>query len=126
MHYIVRHGVMRFLGEFEPAPGHAYARGQQVVVRTERGQETADVLCESSPRALEMLTEPTKGQILRVMTEEDHALARTTREREHAEFLRCQEFIRERKLQMDLVDVEHLFGGERVVFFFLAEKRVDF
>ena len=27
---------------------------------------------------------------------------------------------------MQLVDVEHLFGGERIVFYFLAEKRVDF
>ncbi len=27
---------------------------------------------------------------------------------------------------MQLVDVEHLFGGERVVFYYLAEDRVDF
>src|SRR5437764_9660607 len=27
---------------------------------------------------------------------------------------------------MGLVDVEHLFGGERLIFSFLAEKRVDF
>ena len=27
---------------------------------------------------------------------------------------------------MQLVDLEHLFGGERLVFYFLAEKRVDF
>jgi cell fate regulator YaaT (PSP1 superfamily) len=27
---------------------------------------------------------------------------------------------------MELVDVEHLFGGERIIFYFLAEKRVDF
>src|SRR5260370_37426921 len=27
---------------------------------------------------------------------------------------------------MELVDVEPLFGGERIVFYFLAEKRVDF
>ena len=27
---------------------------------------------------------------------------------------------------MELVDVEHLFGGEHIVFYFLAEKRVDF
>ena len=27
---------------------------------------------------------------------------------------------------MQLVDVEHLFGGERIIFYFLAEKRVDF
>src|SRR4030095_5697882 len=32
----------------------------------------------------------------------------------------------ERRLQMEPVDVEHLFGGERIVFYFLAEKRVDF
>ena len=29
-------------------------------------------------------------------------------------------------LQMELVDVEHLLGGERIIFYFLAEKRVDF
>ncbi len=34
--------------------------------------------------------------------------------------------IAERKLQMELVDVEHIFGGERIVFYYLAEKRVDF
>ena len=27
---------------------------------------------------------------------------------------------------MELVDAEHLFGGEHIVFYFLAEKRVDF
>jgi cell fate regulator YaaT (PSP1 superfamily) len=27
---------------------------------------------------------------------------------------------------MELVDVEHLLGGERIIFYFLAEKRVDF
>src|SRR5260370_6946572 len=29
-------------------------------------------------------------------------------------------------MPMERVDVEHLFGGERIVFYFLAEKRVDF
>ncbi|MBL4883275.1 MAG: signal peptidase, partial [Planctomycetaceae bacterium] len=34
--------------------------------------------------------------------------------------------IKERKMQMQLVDVEHLFGDELVVVYFLAENRVDF
>ena len=34
--------------------------------------------------------------------------------------------IAQHQLPMELVDVEHLFGGERIVFYFLAEKRVDF
>jgi hypothetical protein len=27
---------------------------------------------------------------------------------------------------MELVDLEHVFGGERIVIYYLAEKRVDF
>jgi cell fate regulator YaaT (PSP1 superfamily) len=125
-HYIVRHGVMRFLGEFEPSPAAAYPRGAAVVLHTERGQETGEVLCEATPLAVQLLTEPTKGKILRELTPADHAQAEQYRQREEAAFDRCQAFIHERRLQMDLVDVEHLFGGERIIFYFLAEKRVDF
>jgi len=117
---------MRFLGEYQPVPEATYARGQEVLIRSERGIESAEVLCESTPRALQLLSEPTTGQIVRAMTEEDITLARAVKEKEQAAFLRCQEFIQERKLQMELVDIENLFGGERVVFYFLAEKRVDF
>ena len=38
----------------------------------------------------------------------------------------CQELIAKRRLQMDLVDVEIILGRERIVFYYLAEKRVDF
>ena len=41
-------------------------------------------------------------------------------------FATCREFIAKRRLQMDLVDVETIFGRERTVFYYLAEKRVDF
>ncbi len=124
--YIVRHGVMRFLGEFTPEPDGPYARSQAVIVQTERGQESAEVLCEATPRAVELLSQPTKGTILREMTPADVEHSLKLHEREAAEFARCGEFIAQRRLQMELVDVEHLFGGERIIFYFLAEKRVDF
>jgi cell fate regulator YaaT (PSP1 superfamily) len=41
-------------------------------------------------------------------------------------FATCREFIAKRRLQMDLVDVEAILGGERMVFYYLSEKRVDF
>ena len=41
-------------------------------------------------------------------------------------FATCQELIARRRLQMNLVDVELIHGRERVVFYYLAEKRVDF
>ena len=124
--YIVRHGVMRFLGEFEPSADAVYQRGDEVITATERGIEAGEVLCEASSRAVAMLHEPTRGQIDRVMTIADHEVALQVHEKEVAEFTRCAEFIQQRRMQMELVDVEHLFGGERVIFYFLAEKRVDF
>ena len=124
--YIVRHGTMRFLGEFEPGAGETYARSDDVVVRSERGLEVGQVLCPASPRALELLGEPTRGRILRRLTEEDRAALDRLRAAEAEELAGCQRFVAQRRLQMELVDVEHLFGGERVVFYFLAEKRVDF
>ena len=127
MNRIVRHGVMHLLGEFEPSPPEmSYARGQEVVVHTERGLEIGEVLCEATPQAVGYLAEPTRGQIVRAMTTDDLAELDRVREKEEVEFQRCKEFINERRLQMDLIDVEHLFGGERIIFYFLAEKRVDF
>ena len=51
---------------------------------------------------------------------------RACAEQERAEFDTCRRVIGELKLPMKLVDVEHVFGGERVVVYFLAENRVDF
>jgi cell fate regulator YaaT (PSP1 superfamily) len=124
--YIIRHGVMRFLGDFEAGDGTAYTRGADVVVRTERGQEVGQVLAEASPETVALLSEPTHGQIVRVLHAEDRERVERVKDLENQEFDSCRKFIEARKLQMELVDVEHLFGGERVVFYFLAEKRVDF
>jgi cell fate regulator YaaT (PSP1 superfamily) len=124
--YITRHGAMRFLGEYAAVGDAIYRRHDSVVLRSERGLEAGEVLCEATPATVQMISEPTRGQIVRVMTQEDHQQARTIRENEQHELGRCNDFIRERQLQMALVDVEHLFGGERIVFYFLAEKRVDF
>src|SRR5687767_7989750 len=73
--YIIRHSCMRFLGEFEAAEGISFGRGQQVVVRSDRGHEIGEVLCEANPRAVELLSEPTHGQILRVLSEQDRIQA---------------------------------------------------
>lgn len=123
--WIVRHGSMRFLGEFDPEQ-NAYSRYDDVIVRTDRGQEVGVVLCHTNPRAMEMLQEPTRGRILRRMTAEDRQAQARLKQREKAEMDTCDRFVEERRLQMELVDVEHLFGGERIIFYFLAEKRVDF
>jgi cell fate regulator YaaT (PSP1 superfamily) len=57
--------------------------------------------------------------------EDAHELCRI-REQARRELETCQRYIAKLGLLMDLVDVEHLFGGERVIIYYLAENRVDF
>jgi cell fate regulator YaaT (PSP1 superfamily) len=116
---------MRLLGEFE-ADDLPLKRLDEVVVRTERGHELGQVLCPSTPSALQMLSEPTHGRILRTLTQGDRQERDRIKAAEKKEMEACAGFVAQRKLQMELVDVEHLFGGERLIFYFLAEKRVDF
>ena len=124
--YIVRHGAMRFLGTFEAEGDTACARGMTVIVRTERGQEVGEVLCEANPKAVEMIAEPSNGKVVRGISADDRTQLERIQAAERKEFEVCQNLVSQRKLQMELVDVEHLLGGERIVFYFLAEKRVDF
>jgi len=124
--YIVRHGAMRFLGEYEAGEETTYCRGDQVVVRSDRGLEVGQVLCEANPRAVDLIKEATRGPIVRLLAPEDWQQLEGLRESERQELDTCCRIIQERQLQMELVDVEHVFGGERIVFYFLAEKRVDF
>jgi cell fate regulator YaaT (PSP1 superfamily) len=124
--YVVRYGQMRYLGEYEGLAGQEHPRGQQVVVRSDRGTELGEVLCPATDRSALFLENPTKGEILRKATVEDLAVEATLAEIKARGFAACRECIERRRLQMDLVDVEVLFGRERIVFFYLAEKRVDF
>jgi cell fate regulator YaaT (PSP1 superfamily) len=124
--YIVRHGAMRFLGEYEAGEEATYARGSEVVIRSDRGLEVGQVLCEANPRAIELIKDATHGPILRLLAPEDRQMLEQLREAERQELETCCRIVQERQLQMELVDVEHILGGERIVFYFLAEKRVDF
>ena len=122
--YIVRHGSTRLLGVFTSRSN--YRRGSRVIARTNRGMEVGEVLSEATDHALAQLKEPTSGQILRVMSAQDENELSHILSTEAEEFSACQRHVNELGLQMELVDVEHLFGGERVVVYYLAEQRVDF
>jgi cell fate regulator YaaT (PSP1 superfamily) len=124
--YIVRHGVMRNLGVFTPRGRDTFVRGDQVVARTSRGLESGEVLCEASDEAVATLADPKQGQILRRMNGDDIRDVRKMFEQERREYDVCHAEIKRLELQMKLVDVEHLYGGERVVVYYLADDRIDF
>ncbi len=124
--YIVRTGVMRALGVYSSGRDDVYGRSQEVVARTDRGLEIGEVLCEATDEALAKIKEPGQGQILREMTADDARERSRLLDAARREFQTCLRLIEQEKLEMRLVDVEHIFGGERVVVYYLAENRVDF
>jgi len=124
--YVVRHGVMRNLGVFATRGPETFGRGAQVIARTQRGLELGEVLCEATDHVLASMPDPKNGQILREQTEEDARELRRLFEQEQREHEVCTLRIGELGLDMKLVDVERLYGGERVVIYYLAEGRVDF
>lgn len=122
--YIVRCGVTRTLHVMQSRQD--YSRNTRVIGRTGRGLEVGDVLCEADEKALSQLVDPPGGSIQREMTEEDarelaHLLSKADEESDT-----CMRIIRELNLEMDLVEIERIFGGERMVIYYLAEGRIDF
>jgi cell fate regulator YaaT (PSP1 superfamily) len=117
---------MRLVGEYEAVDGRIHPRGERVLVRSDRGTEMGEILCPATERTAAFLENPFRGQILRVATPEDLAAERHLDSRVKQGLAACQEFVTKRRLQMDLVDVEAIFGGERMVFYYVSEKRVDF
>lgn len=97
-----------------------------MIARTNRGLEAGEVLCEATEEAIGAIRNPVEGKILRRMTSQDINEGGQIHKQEEEEFRVCLRCIAELELDMHLVDVEHVFGGERIVVYYLAEGRVDF
>jgi len=124
--YVVRYGAMRVLGALSPRGNDRYMRGDRVIARTSRGLEAGDVLCEATGEIMNQLKDVPNGQILRRMTSEDANELAHIKSHEQEEFETCCRYVQQLRLPMQLIDIEHLFGGERIVVYYLAEQRVDF
>ncbi len=124
--YVVRFGSMRQLGVMNARQADAYRRGQTVVLRTGRGIELGQVLCEATEDALSYLDRPAGGAILRPESDDDTAqMARLNADRDRL-LERCQTRITASGLEMKLVDLEQLLGGERMIVYYVSGERIDF
>jgi cell fate regulator YaaT (PSP1 superfamily) len=120
-HHFVRVGVLGSVGRFAAADRNRYPRGSRVICRTPRGLEVGQVLSTA-----EMEGEQTcDGALLRRVTvADDLLLARLEKNREQA-FDACARKLVERGLATVLVDVEHLFDGQSLYFYFLGDITPD-
>ncbi len=111
-------------GEFI-AGGDDLRIGDRCVVATDRGVELGMV---TETRLVENLNlHDTKiHKVLRRATERDLYLQEKKKEREEIARRFCRKRIKARKLPMKLTCVEWIFDGSRVIFYFTANKRIDF
>ena len=122
--YVVRFGSMRILGVMSSKQKLRY--GDEVVARTKRGTEVGTVLCEATPTALDHMTEPNQGRVLRRLSEDDRRQWSHFDEKRDGDMQLAAQCVDALKLAMELVDVERIFGGELLIVYFLADQRVDF
>ena len=116
--HFVRFGTLGHVGRFASQGGERLSRGTRVVCRTSRGLEVGEVL---SPAEEATLASPDGALLRRVTVEDDLLLARLERN-QHAAYEACVAKLAERNIPAVLVDVEHLFDGQSLFFYFLGES----
>ncbi len=97
--------------------------GDRVVISTDKGQVSGTVVSGSLRRVR------IAGRLARVLRRFDHGdLRQEARNRRKARdaFLEGRDRIKARSLPMKLVGVDFLHSGNRAIFYFTAEGRVDF
>ena len=97
----------------------------QCVVQTERGQEYGQVVSDIE-HVLEDEFEQPLRQVLRKFTVNDeYQIGKNIRDADDAR-AKCRQKIEGHKLPMKLVDVEFSFDRSKIIFYFIADGRVDF
>lgn len=107
------------------APDLPPQAGSKVVVETDRGLELGTVV--KSPHQVDekSLDHPLQP-IVREATVEDLIQARENKSHCAEAFAICEEKIQAHGLDMKLIEVERTLDGNKLIFNFIAEERVDF
>lgn len=99
--------------------------GDYAIVEAERGEDVGRVVQAADLSQL-TLSHPSRKRILRKAVEKDIARLQQNRQNEKEAFKLCKQKIEEHGLAMKLVDVEYQFDGNKISFYFTAERRIDF
>lgn len=99
------------------------AVGDRVVVETKKGLALGSVLRDTCRCYVKQHNLP---RVIRKMSQGDIRQEERNKEKEQAALAMCKERIDQLRLPMKLIEVEYLHGGNKAVFYFAAEGRVDF
>ena len=110
--------------DFDPK-GMQVKMGDQVIVETAQGPEFGTCTQGNHDIADEAVVQPLCA-VLRLATDADRRTVEYNRKKESDAFDICEKKIAAHGLEMKLVEAEYSFEGNKVLFFFTAEGRVDF
>jgi cell fate regulator YaaT (PSP1 superfamily) len=110
---------------FDPAGFEDLQAGEYVVLETSRGEEAGMVVIAPHQVSDEEIVGRLKG-IKRRASALDLTQMAYHRFKEQDALARCQDKVLQHRLPMKMVRAEFNYDGTRLVFFFTAEKRVDF
>ena len=96
-----------------------------VIVETARGIEMGTILIPPKEVDDDQVVSPLKP-VIRVATDEDEKTVERNKEKEKEAFAICKEKIIKHGLEMKLVDAEYTFDGNKLLFYFTADGRIDF
>ena len=99
--------------------------GDTLIVETSKGLDIGECAYGEHYVTDESIIPPLRP-VIRIATEDDLRVAAQNKEREKEAFAICRDKIQAHGLDMKLVDVECGFEGNKILFFFTADGRVDF
>ncbi len=100
-------------------------KGDKVIVETAQGEEYGEVVIPNRYVEDEKIIEPLK-KVVRLANHRDNKRFEECRKIEKEAYKLCQKKIKEHKLEMQLTDVECKFDDSKMLFFFIADGRIDF
>ena len=109
---------------FDPK-GVQVKMGDQVIVETAQGPEFATCTEGNHEVDDESIVKPLCA-MLRTATEHDRRTVEYNKKRENEAFDICEKKIADHGLEMKLVNVSASFDGNKIIFYFTADGRVDF
>ena len=100
-------------------------KGDKVIVETTQGEEIGEVVIPNRHVDDEKIIGPLK-KVLRIATYKDYKRYDECKKIEKEAFKICEKKIKEHKLKMSLTDVECKFDNSKILFYFIADGRIDF
>ncbi len=121
----IRYGKMRLVGRFKTERDDLRQR-DRCLVRTDRGKEVGEVISPLQPIP-ETLPPESLWDVIRRASPEDVVHAERLEKESVPRALQvCREIVKKLSLPMKLTEVDYVWGGERIIFYFTSATRVDF